>query len=62
MPGTVPPAGRLEAFVVVAVALIALGGLAWLWLGEWRWALTGLVAAVVTAVAGATGGTKPPAT
>lgn len=62
MPGIAPAPGRLEMFIAVAIALVALGALAWLWTGEWRWALTGLVAAVVASVIGAAASTKPPAT
>ena len=38
-----------------AVGLVALaaGLLAWLWLGDWRWAVTGLVALVALAAIGA---------
>lgn len=38
-----------------AAGFLALGAglLAWLWLGEWRWAVTGLVLLVVLAAVGA---------
>lgn len=39
--------------VKVGFVLLALGCLAWLWTGEWRWAVTGLVALLVGAVVGA---------
>lgn len=42
-----PPLGAL------AVASLAAGLLAWLWLGEWRWAATGLVALLVLVAASA---------
>lgn len=51
---TPPPARRRDRPVHPAVALgfalLAAGLLAWLWTGEWRHAVTGLVALVVAAV------------
>ena len=39
-----------------AVGLIAFAAvlLAWAWIGEWRWAVTGVAALIVLAVVGAT--------
>lgn len=56
-----PITGRSELFAAVAVALVAFGGLAWLWSGEWRWAVTGVVTALTVAIVGVAVSTTPPA-
>lgn len=43
----------LHPLAGVGFALFATGLLAWLWLNEWRWAVTGLVAMLVLVVASA---------
>jgi len=43
----------LHPLGAMGVAAVGAGLLAWLWLGEWRWAVTGLVALVVAAAVGA---------
>jgi hypothetical protein len=53
------PDQPLQIALAVGIAVIAVGGLAWLWTGEWRWLVSAVVAAVVIAVAGTV--IKPPA-
>lgn len=45
------PPRPIHPGVALGFALLAAGLLAWLWLGDWRWAVTGLTALVVAAVA-----------
>jgi len=40
----------LHPAVAAGFAALAAGVLAWVWLGEWRWALTGFVVLLVSAV------------
>jgi hypothetical protein len=47
------PDKHLQVALAGAVAVLAIGGLGWLWTGEWRWAITAVVLAVVVIVAGA---------
>jgi CDP-diglyceride synthetase len=57
------PDKYLQVALGGAVAVLAIGGLGWLWTEEWRWAITAVVLAVVVIVAGAVIGgitVKPP--
>lgn len=47
------PSKPLHPLGAVGLLVLAAGLLAWLWLGEWRWAVTGLVALVALAAVGA---------
>jgi hypothetical protein len=40
----------LHPAVAIGFALFMVSLLAWLWLGEWRWAVTGLAVLLITAV------------
>jgi hypothetical protein len=42
----------LHPIGAVGLVLFVLGLLAWLWLGEWKWAVTGLVLFFTAAVIG----------
>jgi hypothetical protein len=61
---TPPDSARLERVlqvaIAVAAAVIAAGGVAWLWSGEWRWAVTALVVAFVVLFGGAVLNAKSP--
>lgn len=46
--GRAAPRARLTA--ALGLALLTAGLIAWVWTGEWRWALTGLASLLVTAV------------
>lgn len=48
------PHTPVHPLVAVGVVVLFAGLLAWVWLGEWRWAVTGAALLVVLAVAAAT--------
>lgn len=49
-----------RAIVAAGLVLLVLGLIAWLWSGDWRWALTGLAGLLVgTFAAGVTANRKP---
>jgi uncharacterized membrane protein YjjP (DUF1212 family) len=47
------PRKPLHPLGAAGLVALAAGLLAWLWLGEWRWAVTGFVVLVVAAGVGA---------
>jgi hypothetical protein len=50
----------LHPLVALGVAGLVAGCVAWAWLGEWRWAVTGVGALLVTTVVAAVRGRKQP--
>lgn len=46
----------LHPLVAVGVAAVLAGCVAWAWLGEWRWAVTGVATLVVSAAVAAVRG------
>jgi hypothetical protein len=41
------PAGPVQPLVALALVLLLAGVLAWIWLGDWRWAVTGTAVCLV---------------
>lgn len=46
------PAPPMHPLLLVGIAALAAGLVAWLWTYDWRWAVTGAVAFVVLGIAG----------
>lgn len=44
----------MHPLLLAGIACLAAGLVAWLWTGEWRWAVTGIVAFLVLGIASAT--------